>query len=167
MPRVLGTAGSCLVVLMVAAGFLAAGGGQKDQPIAYNHARHVGELGMECTDCHLRAETAARAGIPNIEICSDCHADPDTENEEERKLVNFVLEEQRVSWVQVHRVPDYAYFSHRRHVALGEINCTVCHGDVATMEKPFTEPFQEIKMSWCMDCHERRSVTNECTACHR
>jgi hypothetical protein len=140
---------------------------EKGQPIAYNHAKHVTELEMGCLDCHFRAETAARATIPNIEVCGDCHEDTEVESAEERKVAQHVIDGERIAWRQVHRVPDHAYFSHRRHVALGEIECSTCHGDVAAMEEPFVKPYRPIKMSWCISCHENRSVTNECTACHR
>ncbi len=137
------------------------------QPIAYNHNKHVEENDMECLDCHKYAEENPRASIPNIEVCRDCHEGATSESEEEAILLNFINENKKIPWRQIYSVPDYAYFSHRRHVKLGKLECTVCHGEVSTFTSPISKPFVKIKMGWCMDCHEERGVTTDCYACHR
>jgi hypothetical protein len=109
----------------------------------------------------------ARASIPNISICGDCHDDLESENMEERKVAEYVINNAKIPWAQVHMVPDHAYFSHRRHVKLAQIECIDCHGDVSKMERPFIDAFVVIEMEWCMDCHEQRNATNDCYACHR
>ena len=140
--------------------------GEFVQPIAYNHKIHVKEVGFACTDCHVNVESHARASIPNIGICRDCHDDIEVENPEERKVAEHVNNDVKIKWIQIHTVPDYVYFSHRRHVKLAQIECQTCHGDVSQMETPFVKPFTSIKMSWCIDCHARQGVTNDCYACH-
>ncbi|MFQ5752840.1 MAG: cytochrome c3 family protein [bacterium] len=137
------------------------------QPIAYNHNLHVEENGMACLDCHLYAEKNARASIPNIKVCLDCHEEAISESAAEKTLVDFITKNQKIPWRQIYSVPDYAYFSHRRHVKLGKLECKVCHGDVEKLTKPISEPYIEIKMKWCMDCHEEKKVSNDCYACHR
>lgn len=137
------------------------------QPIQYNHKLHVEEADLACLDCHQTANILARATIPNISICGDCHDDIESENIEERKVAEYVINEANIPWVQVHNVPDHAYFSHRRHVKLAQIECKDCHGDVSQMERPFIDAFVVMEMEWCIDCHEQRHVTNDCYACHR
>jgi hypothetical protein len=137
------------------------------QPIAYNHKLHIEEVDFTCLDCHLNAETHTRASIPNIEFCRDCHDDIEVENPEESKVAEYVNSDIKIKWVQVHTVPDYAYFSHRRHVKLAQIDCTICHGEVSQMETPFVKSYLIMDMSWCMDCHAQHGVTNDCYACHR
>ncbi len=156
-----------LLSATIVAGFMGSDKGQIVQPIAYNHSKHVEENDMECLDCHQYAEENARASIPNIEMCFDCHEEAITESEEELTLLSFITENKRIPWRQVHIVPDYAYFSHRRHVKLGKLDCTVCHGDVGKVATPITKPFVEMTMNWCMDCHEEKGVSNDCYACHR
>ncbi len=151
-----------LVLGIVLAGILSNG-----QPIRYNHEKHIQQADLECLDCHKNVETSARASIPNIETCSECHDDPEDENEEIRKVASYVEEGKRIPWKQVNVVPDYAFFSHRRHVVLAEITCETCHGNVSSMATPFSEPYQEINMDWCMDCHEERKASSDCYACHR
>jgi len=137
------------------------------QPIVYNHKIHVEEVGLSCEECHVNVNMQARASIPNIQICGDCHNDVESEKQETRKVAKFVTDGNDIPWVQVHNVPDHAYFSHRRHVVLAQIECSICHGDVSKMEKPFTMPYTTIEMRWCLDCHEKRSVSTDCYACHR
>jgi hypothetical protein len=137
------------------------------QPIPYNHKLHIEEAGLTCEECHINVNTHARAMIPNIQLCSDCHDDPETENEQERIVAEYVTQDIQIEWKQIHIVPDHAYFSHRRHVAIAEIECADCHGDVAQMEHPFEQSYVLIDMDWCLDCHEERAIPKDCYVCHR
>lgn len=137
------------------------------QPIAYNHKLHIENAGLGCFDCHARVLKFQKATIPNIAFCKDCHEDPMTDSSEEKKLVEYIQKDQPIPWIQVHRVPDHAYFSHARHVSLGKIACQDCHGDVNRMTLPFAKPHVPIKMRFCTSCHERKGVTTDCASCHR
>jgi hypothetical protein len=137
------------------------------QPIAFNHEKHIEEAGLGCFDCHVRAQTHQKASIPNIEICKGCHEDAMTDSKEEEKLVAYIQDNRPIPWVQVHRVPDHAYFSHRRHVSLGKVACQDCHGDVSRMATPFTKPYVPMDMKFCIRCHEQKQVTTDCSTCHR
>jgi hypothetical protein len=53
-------------------------------------------------------------------------------------------------WIRVHKLPDYAYFAHRSHVAAG-IGCVTCHGRIDEMET--VTQMTPLSMSWCLDCH--------------
>ena len=55
-----------------------------------------------------------------------------------------------IEWVRVHRVADYAYFSHAQHVNKG-VGCVECHGRVDQME--VVRVTQPLSMEWCVDCH--------------
>ncbi len=141
--------------------------GSYTQPIAYDHKKHVEEADLDCLDCHKRVLTHQKATIPNIEVCQECHDEAMTESEEEKKLVEYISENRQIPWIQVHRVPDHAYFSHRRHVALGRVDCEQCHGNVSAMSRPFSKPAVKITMEWCLECHEKNSVDLDCATCHR
>ena len=45
-----------------------------EQPIAYSHRLHAGELQIDCQYCHYGAESSRHAGIPSASICMNCHA---------------------------------------------------------------------------------------------
>ncbi len=44
-----------------------------EQPIAFSHRLHAGELQINCLYCHFGAETSRHAGIPASSICMNCH----------------------------------------------------------------------------------------------
>lgn len=123
---------------------------------------------MDCIECHLYANTHARATIPNIEVCADCHSDePMTDSPEEKKLIDHVTRGEKIRWTKIYRVPPHVYFSHRRHTALGGIDCVVCHGNMEEMTAPPEKPVVPVRMDWCMNCHDQHQVDNDCTRCHR
>ena len=43
------------------------------QPIAYSHKLHAGEMQIECQYCHTYARRSIHAGIPSTQICMNCH----------------------------------------------------------------------------------------------
>lgn len=137
------------------------------QPILFNHKKHLTDAGLNCFNCHTRVLTHEKASIPNIGICKDCHEQPMTESKEEKKLVDFIQKNQPIPWIQVHRVPDHAYFSHRRHVTIGKVACLACHGNVPEKTLPFSKPHLPVKMSFCIDCHAKNKVDTDCATCHR
>lgn len=123
---------------------------------------------MECVDCHRYVQSHARATIPNIEVCADCHFDePATDSPEEAKLLAYVNEGRKIPWNKVYRVPSHVYFSHRRHTVLGQVECTTCHGNVGEMSEPLHKQLVTVKMARCIKCHEGSGVDNDCTRCHR
>ena len=138
------------------------------QPIAYNHKIHIEEAELGCIDCHIYYEETVYATIPALEICTDCHGDePISDSSEEIKLIEYINEEHEIPWLQVYNVPDHVYFSHRRHVVLGELECNECHGEVTELTKPAAWPLFELSMENCMDCHKKQNITNDCLSCHR
>ena len=44
-----------------------------EQPIAYSHRLHAGELGIDCQFCHSSAARSRHAGIPSADVCLKCH----------------------------------------------------------------------------------------------
>ena len=137
-----------------------------DQPIAFNHRLHVEDLGADCTDCHLYAVTGARATIPNIEVCSDCHAEAQTESAAEARLVEYIAGGEKIPWRKIYWVPEHVYFSHRRHTAIAGLECDQCHGPVSAREEPLTRRLVGLSMDGCMECHQHSGVSNDCLLCH-
>ncbi len=141
--------------------------GEVEQPIAFSHRLHAGEMGLDCTVCHLYARTGVRATIPNIEVCSVCHWEAPGESEELTRLLTYVESETPIPWRKVSWVPDHVYFSHRRHSALAGIECQTCHGLVQEREEPLHRQAFEGTMERCMECHEESGASNDCIDCHR
>jgi hypothetical protein len=48
-------------------------GYEPEQPIAFSHRQHAGDLQVSCVYCHFGAETSEHAGIPPAQVCMTCH----------------------------------------------------------------------------------------------
>jgi hypothetical protein len=120
------------------------------QPVPYSHALHVGALGMDCRYCHDTVERAAYAALPATQTCMNCHVTVLPESPKLALIRESAKTGAAVPWVNVHRIPDYAFFDHSVHVAAG-VGCATCHGRVDQME--VVGQVQPLSMRWCLDCH--------------
>jgi hypothetical protein len=153
--------GSLILFLLIALG----AGSKADQPIPFNHKKHQ-EQGMTCDACHRFFQTQTFSGMPRIAICMECHKDPVTDSPEEEKIRQFQKKGKEIPWERLYQQPDHVFFSHRRHVVLGKTECKTCHGEMGQSEKPPSRPWIRMTMKWCMDCHAKSKVSNDCLTCH-
>jgi hypothetical protein len=165
------------------------------QPIAYSHRLHAGELQIQCQYCHFGADKSRHAGIPPASVCMNCHkfvtaplgalqAEDELAEKEKRaprpvvsselrKLYEAVNTGTPIAWTRIHRLPDFAYFDHRPHVAAG-VACQECHGPVESMER--VRQVSGLSMGWCVNCHRTANRTGvvakhvnasiNCSTCH-
>ncbi len=136
------------------------------QPIAFSHKKHV-EKGVPCATCHQTVEKAAHAGLPSLEVCLMCHSAPMTKSPEEGKIREYAKRGKEIRWAKVYKLPDTVYYSHRRHVGIGRLECKICHGGIGESSAPPTRPVVSLKMDWCLGCHRERKVETDCNVCHR
>lgn len=61
-----------------------------------------------------------------------------------------------IKWIKVHNLPDFVYFNHSQHVAVGKIQCQTCHGEVTSMDE--IRQFAPLNMGWCINCHRTTDV---------
>ena len=54
-----------------------------DQPIAYNHKIHAGDLKIECLYCHSEADRGPHATVPPLSTCMKCHEEVQTKDAED------------------------------------------------------------------------------------
>ncbi len=120
------------------------------QPVAFSHKMHAGELGLDCRYCHSSVEKNAHANIPATETCMNCHKFIKTDSPEIAKVRASYVSGKPIEWVKVHRLADYAYFDHSRHLKAG-VSCVSCHGRVDRMEVVHQE--KSLSMGFCLDCH--------------
>ena len=140
------------------------------QPLLYRHDIHAGQYRMPCLYCHNNAGNSWTANIPTESTCMGCHlvtSAPDTAgnpNPEIQKLRDFYAKGENIPWVRINKISEHAHFPHMRHVNAG-LACQTCHGNIQQMPRVF--PANDVnRMGWCTDCHMRRGVTRDCTACH-
>lgn len=121
-----------------------------EQPVAYSHSLHAGELGIDCRYCHVTVETSARANVPPTATCMNCHKTIRTTSPKLALVRQSAETGQPIHWVRVHDLPDFVYFNHAGHVQSG-VGCVSCHGRVDRME--VVEQVAPLTMSWCLGCH--------------
>jgi hypothetical protein len=121
-----------------------------EQPVAFSHKLHAGELGMDCRYCHNTVEAASHAAVPPAATCMNCHGVIKADSEKLSPIRESYEADVPVEWVRVHMLPDYAYFDHSVHLSAG-VGCASCHGRIDQM-KVVTQD-QPLSMGWCLDCH--------------
>jgi Cytochrome c7 and related cytochrome c/Class III cytochrome C family len=136
------------------------------QPVAFNHRKHVEELDLACSTCHEFVDTETYSPLPAADLCATCHQEPQGKSAAEKKLVQLLQSGATLDWKPLFRQPPHVYYSHRRHVAAGKIECGTCHGAIAKSTEP-PSVVKRLRMQNCIDCHRRRGVSTDCTTCHR
>ena len=71
--------------------------------------------------------------IPPTQVCMGCHAMVKTDSARLAPVRASWESGKPVEWVQVHKLPDHAYFDHSAHLAAG-VGCVTCHGRIDQME---------------------------------
>jgi hypothetical protein len=165
---------------------------QVEQPLSFSHKVHTGEKGgMACADCHSLGTDGRFSGIPRLEKCAGCHAQPIGATDGEKKFVDsFVATGREVPWLVYARQPDNVHFPHAVHMAGNAVACERCHGPHAATDTLRTwqvnrisgysrdiwgpriarvgrRPWEGMKMNDCIECHEERGRASSCLACHK
>jgi Cytochrome c7 and related cytochrome c len=150
-----------------AASSLVPRGAPVTQPIAFNHLKHTKDLGLECQFCHVYVTTGAHAGLPGADICGMCHQAQLGTSPEAARVTALLTSGDGLRFNKLFRLPAHVYYSHRRHVGIGKLECPQCHGGIAATERPPTRPLVRITMKRCVDCHRAQGQSLDCVACHR
>ncbi|OGU03561.1 MAG: hypothetical protein A2W29_12225 [Gemmatimonadetes bacterium RBG_16_66_8] len=133
------------------------------QPVFYRHDVHAGQYQMDCRYCHFAAEVSQHPGLPTLSTCMGCHLLAGAAIPEVGKVREAYSNQQPIQWIKVHNLPQFVQFPHMRHVQ-ADVACQTCHGPIETM--PQVYQYSSLKMGWCLDCHEQRNVSTDCTVCH-
>ncbi|MEZ4923540.1 MAG: c-type cytochrome, partial [Crocinitomicaceae bacterium] len=158
-----------------------------EQPIAYSHKLHAGDLAIDCKYCHNAVTKSKHATIPTVNVCMNCHKTvtegTTTGTEEIAKIhdaagwdadtKSFTGVTKPIKWVKVHNLPDHVYFNHSQHVEVGGVDCAQCHGDMkketvarvmttadlnAVEENKIKFSRPTLTMGWCIECHQLSNV---------
>ncbi|MFQ5654026.1 MAG: cytochrome c3 family protein, partial [Planctomycetota bacterium] len=84
-------------------------------------------------------------------------------------MKRYLTGNEEIPWLQFQLAPRHVFFSHRRHVSIAGLECTVCHGDMSRRALPVTEPDFPRRlwgMNRCVECHLEEEVSTDCLACH-
>ncbi len=125
-------------------------GYQPSQPIPYSHKLHAGQMGIDCYYCHSTVYRANFAAVPAQTTCMKCHMQVKKDSPRLALLREAADTGKPIQWVQIHRLPDYVYFSHQAHLSAG-VSCVSCHGRIDQMIEVRQE--KPLNMAWCLECH--------------
>lgn len=125
-------------------------GYQPVQPVAFSHAIHADQLGLDCRYCHNGVEKSWYSNIPSASTCMNCHKMV-LKDDPRLALVRESFQTGKpIPWVQIHKTPDFVYFNHSVHVNRG-VSCVHCHGPINKMDEVrHAKPFS---MGFCLECH--------------
>src|SRR5262249_19412420 len=132
------------------------------QPIPFSHRQHS-QLGIECSSCHPTALTGDLAQIPVSADCMSCHQAIKSQSTSIQKLAHFEKQGKSIPWIRVYQLPDFVFFSHRKHTNAGT-ECQSCHGPVQSRDVLWQE--KDLSMDSCVACHKLRKASVDCNICH-
>jgi hypothetical protein len=149
-----------------------------EQPLRFSHKTHASDkTGFGCSDCHPIGEDGRFAGIPRVDNCAGCHAEPQGPSAEEKRLVaDYVTPGREIPWLVYARQPENVRFPHAIHVKRAAIACERCHGAHGEGDKLPAHETNRItgysrdltKMSDCESCHaEQHHERTACLVCHK
>jgi len=125
-------------------------GYQPIQPTAFSHAVHVDQIGMDCVYCHEGVKKSWYAGLTSAASCMNCHNQVLPNDPRLAQVRESAKGGKAIPWIQIHKVPDYVYFSHAAHVNRG-VGCLECHGQINLADETYHA--QPLSMAFCLDCH--------------
>src|SRR5215475_8326596 len=125
-------------------------GYQPIQPVPFSHAIHAGQLGLDCRYCHTGVEKSWFSNIPAASTCMNCHSQVLKDDPRLALVRESAATGKPIQWIQIHKLPDYAYFNHSVHVNRG-ISCVECHGHINKMDE--VAQAKTLSMHWCLECH--------------
>lgn len=125
-------------------------GYRPQQPVPFDHKIHAGNLGIACVYCHTSVETSPHSTVPPTQTCMNCHISVKRDSPRMQLVRESHEKNIPIQWVRVHRLPDYAFFNHSRHITAG-IDCASCHGEVE--KQGVIVQKQPLTMGWCLTCH--------------
>jgi hypothetical protein len=133
---------------------------EPDQPIKFSHAVHVTDNQIDCQYCHTTVRSSKSAGIPDVNICWNCHSIVREGSNSGKHQISKVVEAWEsgtpIQWIRVHNLQDHAFFSHAQHVEVGKIECATCHGAIEEMDR--VKQVSDLSMGWCVNCHRDTEV---------
>lgn len=127
-------------------------GYQPVQPVAFSHAVHVDQVGLDCRYCHSQVERSWFSNIPSASTCMNCHTSVLKDSPKLELVRDSARTGKPIPWVQIHKTPDYVYFNHSVHVNRG-VSCVECHGRIDKMDE--VQHAKPLSMAFCLDCHRK------------
>lgn len=132
---------------------------RQQSDIIFNHKQHTENLSLPCAECHevRESDRASDRLLPREAVCLSCH---DGERAAAGCDVCHRSPDAPVSYPPERRL---LHFSHRKHLAISEVNCETCHSGIAAST---SSQAGLPKMETCLTCHDGLRQSVECALCH-
>ncbi len=124
--------------------------------LPFNHAIHVDEVGLACTDCHesvTKSRNTRDLNLPAKAKCMECHDAGEIPGDWGPGVKNPVIEMPAA----------HVHFSHQLHLGAG-LECSSCHAGVEKVKLATRDNLPS--MEECAGCHVERGVATDCVTCH-
>jgi hypothetical protein len=132
-----------------------------EQPLRFSHKTHAA-LASGCADCHPIGADGRFAGIPRVETCAACHAEPQGKSADEKRLVEeYVKPGREIPWLVYSRQPDNVRFPHAVHVKRAGIACERCHGPHGE-----SDALPAVQTNRITGYRRDLTTMNDCESCH-
>lgn len=115
---------------------------------------------MQCKDCHANALTSVKATDnlnPLMANCESCH---DIKDQKTCNLCHY-----QNTYKKLVPAGRNLIFPHKYHLADGK-QCNDCHSGLDKVKYASESPGAYPPMESCMSCHDKKTATNNCEACH-
>ena len=133
---------------------------EPDQPIKFSHVVHASDNQIDCQYCHTTVTQSKHAGIPDVNICWNCHSIVREGTHSGKHQISKVVDAWEsgtpIQWIKVYNLQDHVFFSHAQHVEVGKIDCETCHGPIQEMDR--VRQVGDLSMGWCINCHRDTEV---------
>ena len=133
---------------------------EPDQPVKFSHVVHAFDMQIDCQYCHTTVTSSKHAGIPDMNICWNCHSIVREGSHSGKHQISKVVEAWEsgtpIQWIKVHNLQDHVFFSHAQHVTVGKVECGTCHGYIEGMDR--VRQVGDLSMGWCINCHRDTEV---------
>lgn len=133
---------------------------EPDQPVKFSHVVHVADNQIDCQYCHTTVAHSKSAGIPDANVCWNCHSIVREGTHSGRHQIAKVVEAFEtgtpIEWIRIHNLQDHVFFSHAQHVTVGGLDCATCHGPIEEMDR--VRQVSDLSMGWCINCHRDTEV---------
>ena len=87
---------------------------EPDQPIKFSHQVHAADNQIDCEYCHTTVTYSKSAGIPDVNVCWNCHSivrdGTYSGMHQIRKVVDAYEGGKPIEWIRVHNLQDHAFF---------------------------------------------------------
>ncbi|RMF93577.1 MAG: hypothetical protein D6734_09750 [Candidatus Schekmanbacteria bacterium] len=154
----------CLSILLLCFVSFFSACNEEDSGLIFPHSFHTnpdGEVGAECSDCHMTDVNGQKMKLPTHEECSQCHDIEEGKIESTECNKCHTRDDRKVFVKFVKLAPKDLIFSHKNHTDRGT-ECEQCHPEIINREKV---SFADIpKMEKCFECHNEKETN--CSKCH-